>query len=256
MKRLTLEQRIERLERLINEAAIDGAELIHKDDDWKVYKVTAYPAAKKFSRGTDWGYSGNWDEDSYRTNGVWSGEELFNKDLNNSADGAMYFYISKGGKYCLIRKGGNKVVISDEDYNLVDPKKIFSVEANFPAIEGVFVPKDLGSKEKLVVQLYNAIYKNNIEAVKKLIDKGVDLEKPHPTEKGGTPLKAAIFNKCYNIAKLLLDAGANPDGTGGGNPKFYSPMSAAAGAMFVNKDSRYVDLLKKYGSKLDPKKVW
>ena len=33
-------------------------------------------------------------------------------------------------------------------------------------------------------------------------------------------------------------------------------MSTAAGAMFVNKDSRYVDLLKKYGSKLDPKKVW
>ena len=59
-------------------------------------------------------------------------------------------------------------------------------------------------------------------------------------------------NANYDIAKLLLDAGADPDGTGG-RSKMYAPMLSAVDHKKFRKDDRFVKLLKKYGSKLDSK---
>lgn len=70
-------------------------------------------------------------------------------------------------------------------------------------------------------------------------DRGVDLNKTHP-------LVIAISNKQYEIAKMLLEAGADPNS----DPAGRRAMSAAVGEKKVNRDARFADLLVEHGSTL------
>ncbi|KUF43636.1 ankyrin repeat domain-containing protein [Myroides marinus] len=55
--------------------------------------------------------------------------------------------------------------------------------------------------------LFDAIKKNDLTAVKQLVDRGVNLEIQNV--KGETPLMYAVYLKYNSIAKALIEAGAN-----------------------------------------------
>ena len=249
IRKLTLEQRVSRLERLIkNEAeSVNDAEIVFKDKLWEVYRVTSYNAAKQLGRGTDWGIAGKWDSDSYQTNGVWDGKEFYDK-LVKKLDGGFYFYIKKRGrvKYCLGRRPNGTISwIEDNDCNTVKPKDILLVEPEFPSIDGVFVPKTPNKKAQTATALVNAVAKGKVSEVASLLAQGANPNEPDKSSQyPAYPLAVAIFNKQYEIAKMLLDAGADPNDPAAGK----RAMSAAVGELKIKKDSKYVDLLVEYGS--------
>ena len=84
IKKLTIEQRISRIEKLLrvkNEAA-DEAELVYQDDLWIVYKIMTRKAAKKYGTGTGWYLL---DTDDF-------GDYVFDATANVCD---IYFYIKK-----------------------------------------------------------------------------------------------------------------------------------------------------------------
>lgn len=246
MKHLSLEQRITRLElalKLKNEVAA-GAESVYKDNLWDVYRVTTYAAAKQLGRGTDWGIAGKWDRDTYSYNGFSDGEEYFNKQMQKFS-GGIYIYVKKKSKdkyYILCKPNGSVADISDNNDDSIKQNSILLEEPDFPSIEGVFVPKKPSKKAQSTAALINAIADGNKAKVSELIAQGIDLDKPDKNE--NYPLVVAISYKQYEIAKMLLEAGADPNS----DPAGRRAMSAAVGVEKVNRDSRFVDLLVKYGS--------
>ena len=247
IKKLTLEQRLTQLERIIKEAAVTNATPIYQDRKWKVYRVTDYTTAKTLGRGTDWGISGKWDSDTYRINGVWSGEEYFDK-IVSKMDGGLYFYIRSGAKYCLaVRANGKPAWIMDDEGSDVKPKDILLVEKDFPSIEGVFVPKAPAAKAVNATALVNAAAKGDTAKVTKLLAKGADPD--GPDKDGATPLMVAFAQGQYEVAKVLLDAGVDPNGKSAKRA-----MGSAVGRQKIKHDSRFVDLLVEYGSTLP--QVW
>ena len=248
MKRLSLEQRINRLElalRLKNEAAAPaGAEYVYQDNLWDVYKVTTYAAAKQLGRGTDWGIAGKWDRDTYSYNGFSNGEEYFNKQMQRFS-GGIYIYVKKKSKdkyYVLCKPNGSVADISDNNDDSIKPSNILLEEPDFPSIEGVFVPKQPSKKAQGSAALINAIADGKADRVSDLIAQGIDLNKPDQNK--NYPLVVAISYKQYEIAKMLLEAGADPNN----NPAGRRAMSSAVGEKKVNGDDRFVDLLVEYGS--------
>ena len=246
MIKRTLEQRIARLERLLkNEAAsVDGATLIYNDNIWDVYRITSYSAAVFLGRGTEWGISGKWDDDSYQANRVEDGEEYYDK-LARKLDGGFYFYIKKGSKikYCLARKpNGTAAWIIDDENDDIKPKDILIDEPDFPSIEGVFVPKAPRKKAQTAASFIKAIADGDASKVSKLLSQGADPNEPD--RYGAYPLITAIYNGHYEIAKMLLEAGADPNHPIAGK----RAMSQAVGELKMRKDGRFVDLLVEYGS--------
>jgi ankyrin repeat protein len=73
--------------------------------------------------------------------------------------------------------------------------------------------------------LYTATRKENLAVIKKLLKRGVDVNRPTPN--GWTPLKSAAQQGCLEIVEALLEAGADPNIADGTN---YTPlMNAVSG---------------------------
>jgi len=61
-------------------------------------------------------------------------------------------------------------------------------------------------------QLYNAVRKNNLKAIQKLIDQGIDIDAPYAKDDDDsrhTALSVAAILSRVEVAKLLIDAGAD-----------------------------------------------
>jgi len=86
--------------------------------------------------------------------------------------------------------------------------KIFIKENPDKIHENFDMTMNTGKKCKINALNY-AINKNNIEAVKLLLDAGAD---PNfvTNIKGNTPLFLSFFRRNYDITKLLIHTGANP----------------------------------------------
>ena len=69
-----------------------------------------------------------------------------------------------------------------------------------------------------------ASYRDSEECVRLLIKHGADIDKPN--DRGHTPLAGVCFKGHANIAKILLDAGANPQGFEGSGGAL-SPINTA-----------------------------
>lgn len=70
------------------------------------------------------------------------------------------------------------------------------------------LPTDYFSKG-IELEMASAIYNNNLDSVRLLIKEGVDINKL--SEGGMTYLYFALMRKEYDIMKLLLENGANPN---------------------------------------------
>lgn len=88
------------------------------------------------------------------------------------------------------------------------------------------------------------VCKNDIEQVKKMIDDDVYIDTVCKNYHNRTPLGDAIMYEHYEIAKMLLDNGADPNGNGGDFPIFLCVF---------NTDFNLAKLLISYGADINCK---
>lgn len=88
---------------------------------------------------------------------------------------------------------------------------------------------------------YEAIDKNNARLVRLFLDKGISIESVNHVSE--TPLFRATDRKCYDVTKLLLQRGANPNANNGHN-SYFTPLHNAAD----NNDYKTAKLLLDYGA--------
>lgn len=127
----------------------EGAELVYKDDTWKVYHIINYEASAKYGKGTKWCITG-----TKRWNNGDSGESTF-LNYHNENGVEFYFYIKNNGeKYALAIYPDNQHY---EIYNAEDVKVPYIEDA--PSIEGL---PDVSTKDDMRT-LVNAIMTGQIE---------------------------------------------------------------------------------------------
>jgi ankyrin repeat protein len=95
--------------------------------------------------------------------------------------------------------------------------------------------------------LIAAAMRDHVASVKVLAEKGADVEEPGP--QGFRPLALAIAEQRYEVAKALMEAGADvsiASGADGLTPLMLiaAQMAAADGAMFVPGSTRPIDVAK------------
>ena len=245
MNLLTLEHRVSKLEKLIKNESETGSEIIYQNDEWTVRQINDYESARKYSLNTSWGLGGR---DGSETNKNYNGPEYFELVAKSNK---IYFYLhntKKDHKYCILVKRGKPSVIFDDENEDIDPKFMLTYEPTFPSIKGVFVPPKPNAN---IAKFFKAIEKGNTTFVDKMTKQGVNLEEVGPYDV--TPLYLAIHSRQYDVAKMLLDAGADPDGTGGRPVNLYAPILLASDIKRFKGDDKFFNLLKAYGSKLNPR---
>jgi uncharacterized protein len=98
------------------------------------------------------------------------------------------------------------------------------------------------SEGGLGAALADAAGRGQLEAVRKLLERGAD---PNSPEEGNAPhgraLYAAVYNRHFEVARLLLEHGANP------NQEVESSADAPSIAI-MNSDSKMIELLASYGA--------
>jgi len=93
------------------EQKVEGAQLVHESDRYRVYYITTWQASKLYGKGTQWCISGDTPD----------GERVFEKYAGR---GSIYFAMPKKGrgqKYAVVVKEGNYKDVYDERDNRVSP---------------------------------------------------------------------------------------------------------------------------------------
>ena len=116
-----------------------GAQLLYEDDDWKVYRITTYPAAQLYGKGTKWCITGRYDGHEER------GEEYFYDYIKeNNLDGGYYFYLNKKDpyeKYCVLQTTNRKI---DSIWDADDTNRgTVDIGINLPEIPQVNIAKTI-----------------------------------------------------------------------------------------------------------------
>lgn len=237
-----------------------GAKLLYEDDDWKVYKIYTYDAAKYYGKGTRWCITGNYEGHEHL------GEKYFDDYIREkNLDGGYYFYINKNKpnlKFCVLQNVGGKVlsIWNAEDSNLGNnfmdvrhfnlPKvpginlSNYSIDTLTRAMDdeewdeayNIIIHGDLNlnqlDRENRAALELAALYENE-NAIHLLIQHGADSD--IMSGNGFTPLLNAVIWGNYKIAELLLNAGADPDIPDGNKHK--TPL-------FVAAQKGYIDIVK------------
>jgi len=190
----------------------EGAEKLYEDDDWVVYKITTYPAAQLYGKGTKWCIAGRYPGHEGK------GEKYFNDYIESRRlDGGYYFYLNKKNpneKYCVLQsKYGNINSIWDaKDKENGDNGKVFFQKTGvvLPKVKGVNL-QNIPEKDIIGRDLHNAIIKKDIDLIKKILKNNPDLDFENDPMFDGSFLELAIKEGSENIIQLLLDFGADPN---------------------------------------------
>ncbi len=139
----------EKTNKQIKQKEQEGAELIYKDDTWKVYHITNYEASAKYGKGTKWCITGTerWNDGS-------SGEDTF-KEYHEKNNVEFYFFIKNGTeKYAvaLYPDGETTEIFNAEDVSIAYIPDAPHIE-DFP---------DVSTKDEKKL-LINAIASDKIE---------------------------------------------------------------------------------------------
>lgn len=159
--------------------AKSGAKKLYEDENWYVYRISTYPAAKYYGRNTKWCISGNFDGEEGRGRYYFFEYiEVFN------LDGGYYFYISKNNdniKYCVLQSENREIVSiwNSNDINIGTTLK--DLPSDFPIIKEVNLKMD---------SLYSAIEHNNLELLEEILLKEKD---------------ANIYSIAGNTKRTILD---------------------------------------------------
>ena len=98
---------------------VEGAEKIYDGDEWMIYKITTYPAAQLYGKGTKWCITGRYPGHEEK------GEKYFSDYIKQrSLDDGYYFLINKydpSYKFCILRyaSGGIDSMWNASDDDLV-----------------------------------------------------------------------------------------------------------------------------------------
>lgn len=92
-------------------------------------------------------------------------------------------------------------------------KNLFILTIFFTFLTAISCGKKESSKEenktaKPKIDIFSAVFMNNVEVVKQHIEAGSDLNASEPTNKSTPLITAAAFGK-YEVAELLINAGAD-----------------------------------------------
>ena len=135
-----------------------GAKKLYEDSDWIVYKITTYPAAKYYGKGTKWCISGKLEEQEK------NGQYFFFKYIDVfNLDNSYYFYISKKDndkKYCILQSEDGQIV---SIWNQID-ENIGTTQSEIP--DKLPSVKEVNLKEK---SLYSSIINDDLDSLKELL---------------------------------------------------------------------------------------
>lgn len=134
--------------------AKEGAKLLYDDEEWEVYKITTYPAAQYYGKGTKWCITGNYPGHQDR------GESYFNGYIrDNNLDGGYYFYINKTDptkKFCLLQDNDNEVrSIWDAPDTMIGTGRVDNEDiASLPEVDGINLTEEGADLKKQLDQAY------------------------------------------------------------------------------------------------------
>ena len=201
----------------------EGAKKLYEDEDWVVYKITTYPAAKYYGSNTTWCITGRYKGHEER------GEYYFNDYIKgNNLDGGYYFYISKHDpkeKYCILQTKDKRIHSIWSAENTDMGSSMLSADIDLPEVEEVNLIRPTDNE-----LLLDACYVGEDSfKVRNCLIRGAD---PNvKDEYGDTPLLLAINvddfnNNRLNIVKHLLKYGANPNliNDDGRSPLYFASM--------------------------------
>ena len=216
----------------------EGAEKLYEDEDWVVYKITTYPAAKYYGSNTTWCITGRYKGHEER------GEYYFNDYIKgNNLDGGYYFYISKHDpkeKYCILQTKDKRIHSIWSAENTDMGSSMLSADIDLPEVEEVNLKRPTDN-ELLLDSCYVG---KDPKKVRNCLLRGAN---PNiKDEYGDTPLILTInvdnlSSKRLNIVKHLLKYGADPNLI---NDDGDSPLYIA----YMKKHDTVVDLLLEHGS--------
>ena len=141
----------------------------------------------------------------------------------------------------LLERGANPFYNGDD---LLEMAKLRGLAAMLALLESQ--PRDshrrLTEAQQLALALAEAAGRGDLDAVRELLHSGADANLP---EEGNAPhgraLYSAVYNQHFEVAKLLLESGADP------NQEVESSADAPAIAI-MNSDPRMIRLLASYGA--------
>lgn len=181
-------------------AAKEGATKLYEDQDWVVYKITSYNAAKYYGKNTRWCISGNYPGHE----GL--GEKYFNDYIRDYNLDGYYFYINKHNrreKYAVLKDRNTGEVSSiwdssDEDLG----RSLLDADIDLPYVE------EIGLKMYNKEDLFDAIKmcEDDVEIMENYVD---DSTINATDSKGYTPLIMAVNRRFMNVAKYLIKRGAD-----------------------------------------------
>ena len=243
----------------------EGAEKLYEDEDWVVYRITTYPAAQLYGKGTKWCITGRYAGHEEQ------GQDFFDDYIDGRhLDGGYYFYINKkdpNEKYCVLQTKGRRINSiwdagdTDRGTSMVQARvvlpKVDQVNLKSPNKKDllyIYIANDDVDKIKDLLQqkinlnsstfnppiLEEAVNYGNKEVVELLLKHGAN---PNIENKdGATPLYVASksYKNKKDIVELLLKYGADPNYYESGR----APISAASN----NGHTDIVELLLKYGA--------
>ena len=220
----------------------EGAEKLYEDSDWIVYRITSYPAAQLYGKGTKWCITGRYPGYEKR------GQRYFDEYIeDNNLDGGYYFYLNKkdpSEKYCILQTKDKDIhsIWDASDTNRGRSK--YTLDIELPYVKEVNLKKGY-----LDYSLDKAIRENDFDWIKKKIKDGtIDINKSLNVY-GDTLLNQYsidyteyYFDSSYfDFIRWLLNNGADVNNRGINK---WSPLRVAVGAGDVD----LCDLLLKNGA--------
>ena len=104
----------------------------------------------------------------------------------------------------------------------------------------------IANKKNPKISIWEAAFKGNVEAVKKHLEKGVDIGSKDEVF-DGTPLHHAAYSGKNEVALFLIKKGADINAIGG--PKGFPAMETPLDVATRQSQNQTIDLLRKYGAK-------
>ena len=151
-----------------------------------------------------------------------------------------------------------EVMIKQANQDTKDGYILYAVETNQIDIVKILLKSganvDTKKPKKNTSLLHIAVENNQTEMVKLLINNKANLEaKDHDSEYGDTPLVLAIDNMNYEIAEILLEAGANVNVHCNVN-ECIAPLAYAVNNCEM--DISWIELFLEYGANVNILKFW
>ncbi len=178
-----------------------GAKKLYEDSDWVVYKITTYPAAVEYGKGTKWCITGS---------GVLEdGSDWFDHYIEvRNLDGGYYYFINKkdsSKKYCILQTKDKKI------NSIWDAKdESFPIQMCDDLLPEIKEIPDLkrSPMDELIYYIRHPDKNKDIN-IENIIKGISNLNKMDSV--GHLPLNEAVQFGNEDIVKLLLQYGADPN---------------------------------------------